>query len=170
MRIIIALAGMLAISGCSNPASPKFISGNYYMTGDKNCVWVTPVSGTLIMCADKNKNQTGHRNAMTAQDLQIYQIHMANQQYQVQQITQSLDNVNQTFQNAGQQILRQSQQFSPPQVQPITPYGSSGGITYRWAGDTLIGSNGVTYRQAGSSVMGSDGTRCQIAGSNIICR
>lgn len=170
MRLITIIAGSLILSSCGNPAAPRFVYGNYYMVGDKSCRRAEPVSKTLIMCSDKGGNKTGHRSAMSAKDLQMYQMQAMRTEYEYQQLNQSMQNAGRSFQNSAQQVLQQSQQYSVPQQPAGTPYGGSNGISFRQVGDTMIGSNGVTYRQVGSSVLGSDGTRCQMAGSTILCR
>ncbi len=71
-----------------------------------------------------------------------------------QQLSQQLQQTSASFESSSQQRLQQSQQYSAPQVQPISPYGSSGS---------------TTYRQIGNTVIGSDGSRCQIVGQTTIC-
>jgi hypothetical protein len=88
---------------------------------------------------------------------------------QTQQLIQQLQQVGQTFQNAGQKILQQSQQFSPPQVMPISPYNSNG-TTFREVGGNIIGSGGKIYRRVGNTIISSDGSTCQIIGQNILCK
>jgi hypothetical protein len=170
MKILPAVCGAMLVSGCASSPAPNFFNGGYYMVGDASCQRMQAVSSTEVMCYDKKGQQTGYRTAMTSQDMQFYQTAMNRQQAEYQQIMQSLKQTDQTFQNMGQQFAKQGQQFSVPPVQPTSPYGYSGGVTYTQAGNSLIGSNGVTYRQVGSSIMGSDGTRCQIVGPNIICQ
>jgi hypothetical protein len=165
----IVVCGSVLMSGCSTTAAPNFINGAYYMAGDKTCKRVQAISTSRIMCIDEKGNQTGYREAMTDRDIQAYQMSVAQERASYNNLMQSFRETNQTFQNMQQQFTQQGQSFSAPQVQPISPYGYSGGVTYTQAGNSLIGSNGVTYRQVGSSIMGSDGTTCQIAGRNIIC-
>lgn len=92
---------------------------------------------------------------------------MTQQQVQMQQLDQSMQQVGQTFQNAGEQIRQQSQSWTPPQVQPISPQGS--GNTYRQIGNTWMGSNGSSCQVVGQSILCSDGKRCQMVGQNLIC-
>jgi len=166
-HVLIALSA-LVISGCASTAMPNFYNGNYYMAGDPSCVRIRPLSNTRIMCVDKSGADTGYRDAMTYQQMQMYQIQMAQQQVQMQQLNQSIQQVGQTFQNAGNQIQQQSQSWTPPQVQPISPLGS-GITTYRQVGNTWLGSDGASCQVVGQSILCSDGKRCQMVGQNLIC-
>ncbi len=103
-----------------------------------------------------------------ADDQQEAMERQASKNMQTQQLIQQLQEVGQTFQNAGQKILHQSQQYSPPQVMPISPYNSNG-TTFREIGGNIIGSGGKIYRRVGNSIISSDGSTCQIVGQNIIC-
>lgn len=147
---------------------PNFYNGNYYMAGDPGCERMRPLSSTRIMCVDKKGNDSGYRDAMTPQQMQMYQLQMAQQQVQMQQLNQSMQQVGQTFQRAGEQIRQQSQSWTPPQVQPISPQGY-GNTTYRQVGNTWMGSNGSSCQVVGQSILCSDGKRCQMVGQNLIC-
>lgn len=166
MKRIFILTGALIISGCASTAAPNYVNGGYYMMGDTKCKSASPVSANVIRCFDKNGQPSELRSARSAQDLQMWQWRMQQNQMTVQQLQQ----LGQDSRNIGFQALQRSQQYSIPQAPPIAPYSYSNGVTYRQVGDSLIGSNGVTYRQAGNSVLGSDGTTCQIVSHNIICR
>lgn len=170
MKRYLILTAAIALSGCASTAMPNFYAGNYYMAGDKGCVRMSSLSPTRIMCHDKKGNQTGYRDAMTREDLQVYQIVMMNQAIQNQQVNQNIRDLNQSIQNSTQQTLQQSQQYRAPTVQPITPGASPGVITYTQSGNVFRGSNGVTYTQTGNFLIGSDGTKCQVVGPNILCR
>lgn len=169
MKRYLTLVAAMALSGCASTAMPNLYSGNYYMAGDKNCQKMSSLSPTRIMCHDKRGNQTGYRDAMTKEDLEIYQIVMFDQAIQNQQLNQNIRELNQSLQNSTQQTLQQAQQYRAPTVQPVTPSGSSGAISYTRSGNVLRGSNGVTYTQAGNFLVGTDGTKCQIVGQNILC-
>ena len=168
VKQLTAVIAVLFLAGCASSAAPRYFNGNYYMVGDASCVQGRPLSSTRIMCVDKKGNDTGYRDAMTYQQMQMYQIQMAQQQMQMQQLNQSMQQVGQTFQNAGQQIQQQSQSWTPPQVQPISPPGSSNTI-YRQVGNTWMGSNGSSCQVVGQSILCSDGKRCQLVGQNLIC-
>ncbi len=53
-------------------ARPFALNGNYFVGGDKACVQYRVLSSDRIMCLDKHGNETGYRNAMTTQELQMY--------------------------------------------------------------------------------------------------
>lgn len=162
-HLYVAVAAVI-LTGCASSAAPRYIDGNYYMVGDANCRTGMAVSPTMIMCGDKSGAQTGYRNAMTAQDMQMYQMHVAQYQATMQQIQQ----VGQTWQNAGNQITQQSQSWTAPQVTPIAPQGS-GATYYRQVGNTWMGSNGASCQVVGQAILCSDGKRCQQVGQNLIC-
>ena len=157
------------LAGCASYASPAFVNGGYYMGGDDSCVRWRALSSTRIMCQDKKGNDTGYRDAMTPDQMQMYQAQMLYQQAQMQQLSEQIQQTGQTFQNAGQQILQQSQQYTAPQVQPISPQSGYGGTTYRSAGNTWIGSDGSSCQVIGQSILCSNGKRCQLVGQNLIC-
>jgi hypothetical protein len=48
------------------------LNGHYFVAGDKNCVQYRMLSSDSIMCLDKHGKETGYRNAMTDQELQMY--------------------------------------------------------------------------------------------------
>jgi len=139
------------------------------MAGDKSCKSVSSLSPTRVMCYDKDGNQTGYRDAMTQQDMGTYTAAVIQHQTDVDELTRSIQQVGQSFQNSSQQILQQSQQYRPPAVRSFSSNDNSGAITFTRSGNVIQGSNGVTYNQVGDILMGSDGTKCQIVGPNIIC-
>ncbi|GGC15309.1 hypothetical protein GCM10007205_25310 [Oxalicibacterium flavum] len=71
---------------------------------------------------DKKGVETGYRDAMTYEELQMYQMHVQNQQIQMQQLNQQLQQTGEAWQRVGQQI-QQVPQYTAPQVTPITPPG-----------------------------------------------
>ncbi|WP_415834814.1 hypothetical protein [Kerstersia similis] len=154
MKNFIMLAGCFLVVGCATGPTPNYFNGNYYMAGDESCVRLRPLSNARVMCIDKAGRETGYRDAMTYEQMQMYRMHMLNQQAQMDQLSRQLQQTGQSFQNAGQQILQQSQSWSVPQVQPIPSYG--GGVT--------------TYRRVGNTIIDSNGQSCQVVGQNIICR
>lgn len=165
MKHYLILAVAATLTGCANTAAPNLYSGHYYMAGDKGCKKMSNISPTRIMCYDKVGNQTGYRDAMNDQQLQMWQIQVANQSAKMNELNASIEQLGQSAQNWEQKFRQQ--QYNAPLVEPITPYGR---VTYTQVGSSYIGSNGVTYRLVGESLLGSDGTTCQIAGQHIICR
>lgn len=118
----------------------------------------------------------GECNTLAVGVLQMEALHVKNQidannrsQLQMEQLSHQLQQIGQTFQNAGQQTLQQSRQYSAPQVQPITHPGAYGGTTYRRTGNTVMGTDGSSCQLVGQSILCSDGRRCQMIGENLIC-
>lgn len=62
---------MLFLSGCGG-AVPNAINGKYYMGGDSNCKRYRAISDNSIMCMDSDGRETGYRNAMSDQELQMH--------------------------------------------------------------------------------------------------
>ena len=72
ITILISLIGiLLSLSGCSM-AGPQFLRGNYYWTGDSDCKLSRQRTDTSITCYNSDDKETGYRNAMTDQQLQMY--------------------------------------------------------------------------------------------------
>lgn len=155
------------LSGCAGTASPTFFAGNYYLAGDSDCRrFQTSTEYKRLECFDSKGNFRGYRYAMNSEALRIWQAERAYNDAQIEALSQSLEQVGQTFEQGGQRILQQSQGYSPPQAQS---YQQPAGITYRRVGDAIIDSYGRTYRQVGQTLIGSDGTTCSIVGGNILC-
>lgn len=91
MRWASVAAGVLLISGCATTAMPNYFNGNYYMGGDSNCTQVRALSPTRVMCIDKNGTETGYRDAMTPDQMQMYNMHQ--QQMQLQAAPQARQSV-----------------------------------------------------------------------------
>lgn len=124
------IASAIILSGCATARPPlAAIGGHWFFVGDDECALQVPVSSTRIICSTKKREVTGYREALTEQQLhtinmRLMQVHSARQQRQIEmdQLNQSLRQAGEAFQRSGQQILQQSQQYSAPTVQPITPY------------------------------------------------
>jgi len=84
MKKILILIPIITLASCNNP-EPHFISGNYYVSGDKNCKKGFVDSDGLLNCHDKNNVFIEKRTPMTPQQMQMYQ---AQQQANMQQINQ----------------------------------------------------------------------------------
>lgn len=168
-HILFVVASALIITGCATTASPMYLNGNYYMAGDQSCFYSRPISDTRIMCLDKERYETGYRDAMSYEQVQIYHQNQYYQQVQIEELSETIRQTGESFQNSSQQYLQQSQQYTAPQVQSLSPYNSSGVITYRQVGSTIVGSDGTTINAVGSSFIGSDGSICQLVNEAIIC-
>jgi hypothetical protein len=125
MRILILLAIAIASVGCATVAAPNFYNGHYYMSGDANCVQARTVSRTQIACLNAQGQVTGHRNAMTPQEIQMYQFQAMQEQMQIQQMQQSLAYNNAMMAANTQATLNRASVYSPPVVQPIQHPGGN---------------------------------------------
>jgi hypothetical protein len=146
---VLGIATLLA--ACAQHARPQLFQGDYYMVGDTNCTQYRFVFPTRIECMTRENVATGYRDAMTPEQLQMYQIQASEQRAQRQELNQQIRQTGQMFQNAGQQALQQSQSYSTPVV---PAYGQRPGVTYNRVGDTLIG---------------TDGSSCQVVNDSVIC-
>ena len=156
MRYMLIIFFGFIVSGCATSPAPNLFNGNYYMVGDSNCVQGRSVTSTRIMCIDKNGKETGYRDAMTREQIQMYQYQAAQRQMQMEQLNQSMQRLGQSAQNSTQLMLQQSQSYSNQQYQPSFGQSTGGGIS--------------TYRQVGSTWLGSDGSTCRMVGSTVLCR
>ena len=73
LKMFLTVVVVSMLSSCSHSASPQFIRGNYYMTGDSSCRFSRPRTDTSINCYNSDDEPTGYRNAMTDQELSMYQ-------------------------------------------------------------------------------------------------
>ena len=71
MVAIVSILSML-ITGCFRTAKPNLFNGNYYMSGDSACASARALSDTRILCIDTDGKETGYRDAMTNQQLEMY--------------------------------------------------------------------------------------------------
>lgn len=77
---------VFSINGCGgSTAMPNSINGRYYMAGDPSCARYRVLSNTRIMCKDSNGRDTGWRNAMTNQEISMYQHNQSQSNYNYQQ-------------------------------------------------------------------------------------
>ena len=95
-RIFLTGVVVFLLSGCAGTAQPNFFNGMYYMSGDDSCRRVTAISDSRIMCYNENGEEMGYRDAMTAQQLSMYQ---HNQSMQQQQIISSQESVNRSIES-----------------------------------------------------------------------
>ena len=162
------LLGLMFLSACASEPAPNFYNGRYYMAGDDTCVMLSALSDTRIMCYDKDGQEMGYRDAMTDQQLTMWnhQQAMAAQQFAAtrEATRQSIRENNEAIAESSRQLSEQTRNFTV-----TSPPSYSGGVTYTQVGTSLMGSNGVSYRYVGNTLMGSDGTACRIVGATIIC-
>lgn len=114
---ILALGLLVVTAGCaSQAATPNFVNGRYFMGGDDSCKHYRMLSSDRIMCVDSAGRDTGYRDAMTDQQLMMWQQNRAYEQMQMQQLNQQMQQASQSFQQQQYQNLQQSQQWSAPAV------------------------------------------------------
>ena len=110
----------LSITGCSKTAMPNFYNGHYFMAGDDNCRRMSSISSTRIMCYDKNGKEMGWRDAMTDQQLSMYQHNQNIQQRESEQLNQSIQNLNNQMNYNNQQMMNRNNVYK---FQQVGPYG-----------------------------------------------
>jgi len=105
--VVLTLAGC---SGSSTPlAVPNLVNGKYYMAGDITCTKGRSISDSRIMCANDAGEDTGYRDAMTDQQIQMWQY---NQQLALQRRAQA---------SADRVALAQAMQQTASSIQQSTP-------------------------------------------------
>lgn len=89
MKRLISLGGVCLIvpglSGCSGGAKPNLINGKYYMGGDSKCKRYRVISNSRIMCQDSKGRDMGWRDAMTNQQISMWQHNQSQSNYDYQQ-------------------------------------------------------------------------------------
>lgn len=96
----LSLIWILSLSGCS--AQPNLVNGKYYMGGDSNCRRYRVISDDRIMCMNSDGQDVGYRNAMTNQELQMWQFNQSREDAASQQLNYN----NQQQANRNAQYLR----------------------------------------------------------------
>jgi hypothetical protein len=74
---------------------------------------------------NRDGQDTGYRDAMTPQQIQMYQFQVMQQQAQMQQMQQSINYNNAVLAANTQATLNRASAYSPPVVQPIQSYGGN---------------------------------------------
>jgi hypothetical protein len=92
-KIIINATGLILITifiqGCTS-ARPYSYNGKYYMVGDSNCSRFNQRAYNTINCFNSDGEPMGYRNAMTDQDMQMYNSQQAqNHRNQIEQQRQN---------------------------------------------------------------------------------
>jgi hypothetical protein len=116
LKVSVLAVTCAVMSGCAGEAAPNYFNGGYYMAGDSNCTRMSVLGASRIMCYDSDGNATGYRDAMSSQQLQMYQYNQSQQTQQMQQLNQTMQQTNQSF----QQSTPQYQPYTAPAVTPIT--------------------------------------------------
>lgn len=81
----LSIISILILSGCAIK-SPRAINGKYYMAGDSNCRRYRVISDDRIMCLNSDGQETGYRNAMSDQELEMYRFNLSREDAAWQQI------------------------------------------------------------------------------------
>lgn len=118
MKRLVCIAALL-VSACASGPSPNFYNGRYYYAGDSSCKRMTDLGDGRIMCHDKKGNQTGWRSAMTAQDIQIYQIRQAQHAQEMADLSRQIDETGKSVTGNLNALTQQYQSYTPPAVEPI---------------------------------------------------
>lgn len=113
------VSASLLFSGCADP-QPNFYNGKYYMIGDENCVKVRPLSDSRIMCANQAGQEKGYREAMTDQQISMYQHNQQIKQQKQQEFDQSLRNFSNQLNYNNQQMMNRNNTYK---VRTVGPYG-----------------------------------------------
>lgn len=118
----------LALAGCaggSGPtAAPNFMNGYYYLAGDSTCTQIRQIAVGRVMCVNPQGQDTGYRDAMTDQQIQMwqYQNQMAQQQAAASRAAFAAQ-LQQTA--ASVQPYAPLYNFQPPTVAPLVMPGSN---------------------------------------------
>lgn len=108
------LVVFLGLSGCS--ARPQAINGKYYMGGDDSCRGYRIIGDSRIMCIDSNGKETGYRDAMSQQDMNMYTM-----QKQAEANKQASDNA--FYQNLNKKYQMDQQNFELNRMNNYLRYG-----------------------------------------------
>jgi hypothetical protein len=147
MKYVIIFLCAIVVSGCATSPAPNLFNGNYYMVGDSSCVQGRSLTSTRIMCIDENGKETGYRDAMTRDQMQMYQAQSAERQRQISQLNQTMQRVGASAQYSTQQMLQLNESLGASQYQPSFGQPSSGGARSSYNQNTgYQGSSGTRYQ------------------------
>ena len=125
MKKLAIVFSLSILGGCATSSTPNYFDGHYYMTGDASCVEFNKSylsqSHPMISCYNKNGEYQGVRYAMTDADIARYRHNQQQQKIALQQSIQTLSEIGNATQQAGNQALQSQQSFSVPQVQSHSP-------------------------------------------------
>lgn len=126
---------VLTLSACSTTndvAMPNFLNGHYYMAGDPTCKNARNITRTRIMCMTAEGQDTGWRDAMTPQQIQMWQFQQQQAMMAAQIQSQQIASMNaQIAQNNAQMqahtaaTLANASVYQPPQVMAIPSAGGN---------------------------------------------
>lgn len=131
-RLMLAGVAIVAVAGCATQpvqrAAPFYYSGKYYMAGDESCARVSQASASRVVCMTAEGQATGYRDAMTDQQLQMYQHNQMMAQQRAAQAAAERAALMQQMQQTSYAIQQSTPQYAPmpaPVVAPITMPGSN---------------------------------------------
>lgn len=167
MRRLIPAALALPLAACASGPVPTYISGNYYMAGDKNCKHVARVTakGTLL-CSNKHGQVVDTRRPLRPSEIQAWQLRKARERAQLQQI------VSQTAQWSSElaDTAARNVAITANQNYNLSLGGQNSTVTFSRRGNTWIGSNGQAFHVVGDTLVGPGGQTCRVVGSTILCK
>lgn len=108
-----------------NRAKPNNVSGKFYMAGDDNCVGYKQLTSTRIRCIDRNRQELGYRDAMSDQEISMYQHNRMIEQQESAESSRSYDAMlnrqNATNQQMNYNFQQQLNRDNVYKVKPVTP-------------------------------------------------
>lgn len=119
----VLLTCLLTITGCATQAAPNFIGGRYYWAGDAACTKYERISSSRINCGDHTGKITGFRDAMSDQELYMYQMNMARAEARHAASMAALDAQNAAMNANTAAQLRSISSMSTPMPASITRPG-----------------------------------------------
>ena len=114
-KIISLCLAAATVAGCASEptAIPNFYNGRYFMAGDNNCARMKMANQNQIHCFNTEGQHTGLRNAMTTQQLQMYQHQQQMRAAEQQALINQMANASASIANSTPQY-----QMNRPTVQP----------------------------------------------------
>ncbi|HKK96815.1 MAG TPA: hypothetical protein VJ928_01450 [Marivita sp.] len=120
------MLAMIAVAGCSTEtvqmAAPFHFAGKYYMAGDEACSHITQISESRVLCKSSGGKPTGYRDAMTTQQLGMYQHNQLMAQQRQAQASAERAALIQQMKQVSYSLQQSSPRYTPmpaPQVAPI---------------------------------------------------
>jgi peptidoglycan hydrolase CwlO-like protein len=124
--ILLAIFINISITGCFNTAKPNLVNGKYYMMGDSNCALYRAKNDSQVNCYTSSDEYVGYRNAMSNQEISMYQHNQGIKQQESAQLNQSLQNLNNSIQKTNDRMNYNNQQMmnrnNVYKVQSVGPY------------------------------------------------
>lgn len=100
MKKFVFICSAILLGGCAASSEPQFINGNYYMGGDSNCSKYRMLSESRIMCINRGGEDMGYRDAMTSQQLQMYQFDKTEEAQGRRDFSKAMSDLNKTIRDS----------------------------------------------------------------------